>query len=58
MPEQDTDVFQVLVGQMRERRDIDPVIRKALRVLGHAELFEPVRICCIAAHPADGPYGA
>ena len=43
MPEQDTDVFQVLVGQMRERRDINPVLSRALRVLGHAELFEPVR---------------
>ena len=43
MPEQDADVFEILIGQMAQRRDIDPILRKALRVLGHAERFEPVR---------------
>src|SRR5215831_3620756 len=42
MPEQDTDVLEVLISQMRESRDTDPVFGKALRILGHAELFEPV----------------
>jgi len=43
MPEQDADVFEILIGQMAQRRDIDAILRKALRVLGHAERFEPVR---------------
>ena len=37
------EVFEVLIGQMAERRDTNAVLSKALRVLGHAELFEPVR---------------
>ena len=28
---------------MREYRNINPVLSKTLRVLGHTELFEPVR---------------
>ena len=43
MPERDADLFEVLIGQIAEDRDIDVVLGKALRVLGHAELFEPVR---------------
>jgi len=43
MPEQDADVFEILIGQVAKRRDIDPILGKALRVLGHAERFEPVR---------------
>jgi hypothetical protein len=43
MPEQDADVFEILIGQMAERRDTDPIFGKALRVLQHAELFKPVR---------------
>ena len=39
----DADLFEVLIGQIREDRKIDAVLGKALRVLGHAELFEPVR---------------
>ena len=43
MPEQDADVLEVLIGQMAEYRDIDSVLGKALRILRHAELCEPVR---------------
>ena len=43
MPERDAEIFEVLIGQMTEDRDIDVVLSKALRVLGHAELFEPLR---------------
>jgi hypothetical protein len=32
-----------LIGQMGKCRDIDPVIGKTLRVLGHAERLKPVR---------------
>ena len=41
--EQDADLLQVLIGQVRKYREINPVFSKALRVLRHAELFEPVR---------------
>ena len=57
MTKQDADVLEVLIGQMAERRDINAVLSKALRVLGHAELFEPVRNRCIASPPCDEPYG-
>src|SRR5215831_16116355 len=43
MPERDAKLFEVLIGQMREYRDIDVVYSKTLCVLRHAELFEPVR---------------
>jgi hypothetical protein len=43
MPQQYANVLQVLIGQMAECRDIDSVLGKALRVLGHAKFFEPVR---------------
>jgi hypothetical protein len=43
MSEQDADVFKILIGQMTKYRGIDPVLGKALRILGHADLLEPVR---------------
>ena len=43
MPEKDADVLKVLIGQMAERLGSNAVFGKALGVLGHAELFEPVR---------------
>jgi hypothetical protein len=43
MPEQDADLLQVLIGQVAEESKINIVLRNALSVLGHAELFEPVR---------------
>ena len=39
----DAEVFKMLIGQVGENREINAVFSKALRVLGHAELFEPVR---------------
>jgi hypothetical protein len=33
----------MLVGQVGENREINAVFSKALGILGHAELFEPVR---------------
>ena len=38
-----TDVFEVLISQIRKDGKINPVFSKALRVLGHAEFFEPLR---------------
>ena len=43
MPERDTKLFEVLIGQIAKDGGIDVVLGKALRVLGHAEFFEPVR---------------
>ena len=43
MPKQDADIFEVVISQMRECRNTNPVLGKALGVLGHAELFQPVR---------------
>ena len=43
MPERDTQVLEMLVGQVGENGDVNVVLGKALGVLGHAECFEPVR---------------
>ena len=43
MPKRDTKLFEVLIGQIAKDRGVDIVLGKALRVLGHAERFEPVR---------------
>src|ERR1700758_2035267 len=40
--EEDAKLFQVLIGQFAKDREINAVFSKTLRVLGHAELFEPV----------------
>ena len=41
--EHDADFLQVLIGQVGEDGEINAVFSKTLRILGHAELFEPVR---------------
>ena len=48
--------FQVLIGQVGKDREINAVLGKALRVLGHAELFEPVRnlLHCGPSHEDEG----
>jgi hypothetical protein len=43
MPEQDADVLKILIGQIGECPSSNPIFSKTLGVLGHAELFEPVR---------------
>src|SRR6516164_1548215 len=42
MPKGDADVFEILIGQIAKYRDINTVLGKGPRVLGHAEFFEPV----------------
>ena len=42
MSERDTKLFEVLIGQIAKDGGVDVTLGKALRVLGHAELFEPV----------------
>src|SRR5262249_4702000 len=43
VPEQDPYVLEVLIGQMAEDRKINSILGKTFDVLGHLELFEPVR---------------
>ena len=43
MPKQNADIFEVLFSQMGECRNINAVLGKAFRILGHSELFEPIR---------------
>src|SRR6516225_9380067 len=53
MSKRDAKLFEVLIGQITQYRDIDVVFDKALGVLGQAELFEPVRDL-----PHRVPYGS
>ena len=58
------DLFEVLIGQVTENREIDIVVGKGLGILGQAELFEPVRnrlhrgpspwISCLTTLPGQG----
>jgi len=48
VPERNAKIFEMLIGQVGKNGHINVVLGKPLRVLGHAELIEPV-ICCIAA---------
>jgi hypothetical protein len=42
MTQRNVEVFQILVRQIEEDAGIDVIFRKALSVLGHAELLEPI----------------
>ena len=59
MPKRDANVLEVLIGQMGEYGEIDLVLSKALAVLGHAELFEPVpdllHCGALSRAPCDAP---
>src|SRR5262249_8043049 len=43
VPERNAKVFEMLIVQVGENGHINVVLGKSLRVLGHAELFEPIR---------------
>ena len=43
MTKWNADILEVLIGQIRECGNIDFVIRKAFRILGHPELLKPDR---------------
>jgi hypothetical protein len=43
----------MLLGQVGENGNIDPVLNKAVSVLGHAEFFGQSEICCIAGTKAS-----
>src|SRR5215472_5751730 len=53
MTERNIDVLEVLIGQIREYRNIDFVIGKAFHVLGHTEVLEPI---LSVLHRAPGSY--
>src|SRR5215469_5950656 len=53
MTERNIDVLEVLIGQIREYRNIDFAIGKAFHVLGHTEVLEPV---LNVLHRAPGSY--
>ena len=55
MSERDAKPIKVLVGQFVENIDVDVVVGKGLRVLGHAELFEPIRNPLHRGAPSTGP---
>jgi hypothetical protein len=48
------DLLKILIRQVAQNSEIDIVLGKALGVLRHAELFEPVRylLHCGAPFPA------
>jgi hypothetical protein len=44
MPEQrDTNLFEILIGQVTKNLEVNTILGKALSVLPKADLFEPVR---------------
>ena len=51
--EDDAQFLQVLIGEVSKDREINAVLCKTLRVLGHAELFEPVSNLLHWRPPAD-----
>src|SRR5215469_14671657 len=42
VPKRDAEIFEMLLGQVGKNGNIDLVFGKALSVLGHAEIFEPL----------------
>ena len=51
MTHRQPEFSQILVCEIGEDAKIDIVLGKALRVLGHAEVFEPVRNCLHCGAP-------
>jgi hypothetical protein len=43
MSERDAYVLEILIGQIPKGTNVNIVFGEALGVLGHAELFEPIR---------------
>jgi len=43
MPQQNAEVFKILLCQIADDREVNGVLGEALGVLGQAELFEPAR---------------
>src|SRR4029077_12830618 len=43
MPKGDAEFLEALICYVGQNEGVDVVLSKALRILGHAELFEPIR---------------
>jgi hypothetical protein len=43
VPKGNAEFLEVLICQVGQNGGVDVILGKALRVLGHAELFEPLR---------------
>ena len=54
MTERDTQILEILIRQVGKNVDINVVLGKALGVLGHAELFEPVHNLLHHRHRRSG----
>jgi uncharacterized protein YqeY len=39
----DAEILEVLVSQLAQDRQIDPILHKTLGIFGHSERFEPLR---------------
>jgi hypothetical protein len=50
----DTNLFEILIGQVAKNGEVNVIIGKTLRVLGHPEVLEPIRNVHRRAH-ADLP---
>ena len=53
MPDGHAKSIKVLVRQLAENLNIDVVLGEASRILGHAELFEPICNLLHRGPPAD-----
>ena len=53
---ENAELFEVLIGQVREHGEIDAVLGEALRVFGHPETFEPVCNLLHALPSSDRPH--
>jgi hypothetical protein len=40
--EDHAEILEILIGQVWEDGEINPILVKTLRILGHAKLFEPL----------------
>ena len=55
MAEQNSDILEVLIRQIGENAEVNPILSKALGVLGQAELFEPICDLLHCEHPRNEP---
>jgi hypothetical protein len=53
MPEQDTDLLEILICEVGQDTQVNAILGEALGVLGHAELFEPL-LYLLHHRPAPG----
>jgi hypothetical protein len=42
MPEENAKFLEILIGQMRKNRDVDAILSEALRILGKADILQPL----------------